>query len=52
MYKNSFIRMCKANRIAFYGRYMSIIAEIYAVNMVLKYLRNNLGNGVWPKGIT
>ena len=31
---------------------MNIISEIYAVNMVLEYLRNNLGNGVWPKGIT
>ena len=31
---------------------MSLIAEIYAVNMVLECLRNNLGNGVWPKGIT
>ena len=31
---------------------MDIISEIYAANMVLEYLRNNLGNGVWPKGIT
>ena len=52
MYKNSFIRMCNANQTAFRGQYMNIIAEIYAVNMVLEYLRNNLGNGVWPKGIT
>ena len=52
MYKNSFIRKSKDNQIAFKDRYMNLIAEIYAVNMVLEYFGNNLGNGVWPKGIT
>ena len=46
-----FRRLCIANRIKRTWN-MVIIANIYAVNVALKCLRNSVGNGVWPKDVS
>ena len=32
--------------------YMLPISRIYAVNGALACLRNGVGNGIWPKGVS
>ena len=54
VYKNicKFMRLCSVNRINFMDECMLPISRIYAVNMVLECLRDGVGNGIWPEGIS
>ena len=47
-----FMKLWDASRIKLKSWYGSLIADIYALNVVLECLRDGVGNGIWPKGIT
>ena len=49
--RDKFFRLCIADRIKKI-RDMMIISRIYAVNVALECLRDGVGNGIWPKGIS
>ena len=46
-----FNRLCNANQIIIDCDYDVLIPELYAVNTALEYLRDGVGNGIWPKEI-
>ena len=54
VYKNicKFMRLCSYNRIDFMDECKLPISRIYAVNVVLECLRDDVGNGIWPEGIS
>ena len=47
-----FTRLCNANRMKTSSWNMLLISHIYAVNVALECLRNGVGNGIWPKGVS
>ena len=47
-----FMKIWDASRIKLKSWYGSLTAVIYALNVVLECLRDGVGNGIWPKGIT
>ena len=49
--ENKFARLCRAKRIKATWDTASI-AQIYAINVALECLRDSVGNGIWPKGIS
>ena len=48
---SKFRRLCNANRIVM-SYNMTLISEIYAVNLALECLRHGVGNGIWPKDVS
>ena len=46
-----FNRFCNANRIIIDCDYDMLIPELYTVNTALEYLRDGVGNEIWPKEI-
>ena len=48
---SKFRRLCNANRIVM-SYNMTLISEIYAVNVALECLRHGVGNGIWPKDVS
>ena len=46
-----FNELCRANRIIIHCHYNPLISKMYAENKVLECLRDNVGNGIWPKDI-
>ena len=54
VYKNmcKFMRLCSYNRIDFMDECKLPISRIYAVNVVLECLHDDVGNGIWPEGIS
>ena len=49
--ENKFARLRRAKRIKATWDTASI-AQIYAINVALECLRDSVGNGIWPKGIS
>ena len=47
-----FIGLCDGSGIDFIERYMLAISRIYAINVALDCLRDGVGNGIWPKGVS
>ena len=48
----TFNRLCRASRIDLKPLHMLTISHVYAVNVALECLRDGVGNGIWPKGIS
>ena len=46
-----FNELCRANRIIIDCHYNPLISKLYAENKALECLRDNVGNGIWPKDI-
>ena len=47
-----FDRLCHACKIDIIPEYKETISGIYVVNVALECLRDGMGNGIWPKGIS
>ena len=47
-----FMSLCSYNQIDFTDDCILSISRIYAVNVVLESLRDNVGNGIWPQDIS
>ena len=54
VYKNlcKFMRLCSVSQINIMDECMMSISRIYEVNVVLECLRDGVGNGIWPEGIS
>ena len=48
----TFNRLCRASRIDLKPLHMLTISHVYAVNVALECLRDGVGNGIWPKGVS